>query len=267
MRLAKLHGLGNDYLVLEDDGGQELTPELVRALCDRHCGPGADGVLEPLNSLTADYGLRIHNPDGSEAEKSGNGLRILARWLVLKRQAPATFLVETPGGVVHCKVEEDHVTVDMGRAEFSALPAGVLDGLPAGCVGTVVSMGNPHLVLFLDSPWDDLPWREWGPALETHSAFPNRTNVQFAHWKQPGLEMRIWERGAGETQSSGSSASAAAAAAVRGGLCGPGEVLVQMAGGELQVWVDSAFEVRIRGPVEMVGVFSLNPGWIARRIR
>ena len=270
----KIHGLGNDYLVADSLGDFTLTPSRIAAICDRHTGLGSDGILEEIPSTSADYGLRIHNPDGSEAEKSGNGLRIFAFWLVTQRGAPSSFTVETLGGIVNCEVEGSVVTVDMGRA--SADPAAVplvgdsplidaelpdLEGLRA----TAIGIGNPHCVLFFDEALDSLPWREWGPTIEQHPLFPNRTNVQFVNLLSPNrIELRIWERGAGETQASGSSASAACAAAVGNGLCEPGRIEVIMPGGVLEVWVNEHGDVRIRGPVEEVGGMHLDASWTAK---
>lgn len=139
MRFWRAHGLGNDYLVLES--GERLAPALVRALCDRHTGLGSDGILEPVPPREgAEHGLRIHNPDGSEAEKSGNGLRIYARWLV-RGGAPPNFRVWTPGGVVEAWVEGDDVRIDMGPARtWGPEP---LAGFP--CFR--VDIGNPHAVV------------------------------------------------------------------------------------------------------------------------
>lgn len=262
MILYKAHGLGNDYLVLER--GPALDPDLARALCDRHRGPGGDGVLEPLPAVGA-YGVRIWNPDGSVAERSGNGLRIYAWWLRRFRGAPSAFAIEVAGDRVAAEVDGLDVAIDFGRARFDAgqIPVDVaridapLD--PGGPPVVTVGMGNPHCVLLRGEPdLDALPWREWGRAIERHPAFPNRTNVQVARVVGPGkLEARIWERGAGETLASGSSACAVAAAAVRTGRIPPGRVEVQMPGGSLWVDVGPAFEITLRGPVGPVGRFEL----------
>lgn len=274
----KIHGLGNDYLVAEALGDLRLSPALIQAICHRHTGLGADGILEPTASTVADYGLRIHNPDGSEAEKSGNGLRIFAYWLVSQKSAPAEFSVETLGGIVRCAVEgpggneNTVVSVEMGVAtvEPKAVPVSapspfVDEELPEmdGLRGTAIGIGNPHCVLFFDEDLDDLPWRIWGPKIENHPLFPNRANVQFARVVGPNrIELRIWERGAGETDASGSSASAVCAAAVGQGLCEPGRLVAEMPGGNLEVWVNEDGNVRIRGPVEEVGPMSLSAAWL-----
>lgn len=277
MRLQRYHGLGNDYLVLErPDWPAGLDPALVRALCDRHTGVGGDGVLLPGVVDGADAGLRIYNPDGTEAEKSGNGLRIFARFLVDFRGAPRSLRIALPGESVAATVDEDAVTVAMGRARFTAdaVPvvhagADTLDvplrvcgvALGAVCVG----VGNPHCVVFRDEPdLDALPWRAWGAALEVHPAFPNRTNVQVAHVVGPGrVAARIWERGAGETASSGSSSCAVAAAAVATGRLAAGSVDVVMPGGTLGVHVGADFAVTLRGPVQHVATIDVSDAWLA----
>lgn len=306
MRLRKYHGLGNDYLVQETAGA--LTAPLVRALCDRHRGPGGDGVLEPLSFRrggdgrpVSAYAVRIWNPDGSRAEKSGNGLRILARWLRDHRAAPRTFTVEVrtfeqPGEVVRCTVQDTaedlpaggDVTVEMGTARFEAalVPCTqplrdtpvVLSGAAAGVTLrlTAVGLGNPHCVVWLDAPesLETAPWRAWGAALEVDPRFPNRTNVQVAAVlptdpRRPEVARvaaRIWERGAGETQASGSSACAVAAVAVHlGRVPGPGLVEVVMPGGSLWVEVGADLALTLRGPVEEVGAFEVADDWLRNR--
>lgn len=268
MRLFKAHGLGNDYLWL--DAPYALSPSVVRGLCDRHRGPGGDGVLEGRPTARADFGVRIWNPDGSVAEKSGNGLRILAWALRRFRGAPASFTVDTGTEVVTCAVSGDEVVVAMGRARFDAASVPVdreriaapLEVEGERLTVTAVGMGNPHCVLLRDEPaLDALPWRRWGAALERHPAFPNRTNVQVARVGPDGVEARIWERGAGETQASGSSACAVVAAAVRTGRLAAGTHRVVMPGGALTVTVAEDWEVELRGPVAPVGWFELDRAW------
>jgi diaminopimelate epimerase len=201
MHFFRAHGLGNDYLVLSQPA--PLSPARVRAVCDRHRGVGSDGILEPLAPPGSDapIGLRIHNPDGSLAEKSGNGLRIFAWWLVARQGFPAAFTVWTAGGTVGCVVDGDTVTVDMGAARI------VEDAVLAGVPVVRVDLGNPHAVVL--GGWADFggrSWQEVGAALET--SVPGRTNVQFVRIVEGVAHIRIWERGAGETLASGSSACA-----------------------------------------------------------
>jgi diaminopimelate epimerase len=268
---AKGHGLGNDYLVIaEADLPGPLGEAAIARICDRNWGVGSDGILLLVPSARADFGLRIFNPDGSEAEKSGNGLRIFAKYVWDRgRTTASAFTVETPGGLVACEchVREgrvNFVTVEMGRATFRPpdIPMDVAAeeavGLPLALPGgaslrvTAVSVGNPHCVAFGDR-LDEAEVRRLGPLVERHPAFPQRTNVQFARVHAPGeVEIMIWERGAGWTLASGSSSCGAAAAAVRNGLCPPGRVRVRMPGGELIVHVRPDWSLRLEGPVEEV---------------
>lgn len=264
MRFWRAHGLGNDYLVME--AGEPLNAALVQRICDRHRGVGSDGILEPADRGPADYGVRIWNPDGSIAEKSGNGLRIFARWLA-DHGAGTQFSVWTGVDRVECTVG-DEIAIAMGTAHFvpeevpvsaSAVGKPLDVGVPLDFIA--VGLGNPHCVVFRDADdLETLPWRVWGAALERHPAFPNRTNVQFAQVAGPQtLRIRIWERGAGETMASGSSACAVASAAVKSGRLNPGEIAVDMPGGRLWVTVDAAYGLILRGPVGPVGTITLDP--------
>ena len=277
------HALGNDYLVMDPaELDFRLTPENVRAICDRHTGVGSDGILVPMESRKASFGLVIWNPDGTTAEKSGNGLRIFARWLHATRRTRRTdFTVETGGGVVRIELHTDRwgeasrATVEMGEATFrpKALPCTLaveeLLEQPVE-VGkrklrfTGVSVGNPHCVVFRakGEEWTRDELLEIGPALATHEIVPRGTNVQLAVPKGPrSLFLRIWERGAGETTASGSSACAAAAAAVRLGLV-KSPVTVESPGGELEVAVDRSFALTLHGPVEEVARGRLSPSFL-----
>ena len=265
MRLEKYHGLGNDYLILAD--GPAMTPERVRAICDRPTGAGGDGILEPFATDLADLGVRIWNPDGSIAEKSGNGLRIFARWCVDTGRTTRRMRLHTGACEVTAEVDDDLITDDMGQARFDAdaIPArrayvdGALDDLPGAL--TTVGLGNPHAVFFVDDP-DALPWRALGARVERHDNFPNRTNVQFAAPPNGrSVTARIWERGAGETRASGSSSCAVAAAAVRTSRLRPGRVWISMEGGTLGVDVAEDFALRLVGPVTYVGSITLAPSF------
>lgn len=275
MKFWKAHGLGNDYLVLE--AALALDADLVREICGRHRGVGGDGILEPTEPRDgADYGVRIWNPDGSIAEKSGNGLRIFARWLHDERAAKQTFTVSTDACVVGCKATVDSVSVEMGRPSFvpadvpviadEALIDGPIELANVTLTATAVGMGNPHCVVFREEALDSLPWRKWGAELERHPRFPNRTNVQVARViDEHEVEIRIFERGAGETQASGSSSCAVAAAGVRTGRLRAGRIRVRMPGGVLYVTV-SEDGILLEGPVEGVGRFELDALWLRARV-
>jgi diaminopimelate epimerase len=253
-----------------DDAAEPVVASLVRRLCDRRRGVGADGVLVEVAPDAADFGVRVVNPDGSEAETSGNGLRIFARWLHdAGRVAAAPFTVRTAGGTVRCEVLDGgrRVRVAMGRASFPgarlATEGDVVDAplgpaYPDGWRFTAVSMGNPHAVVHVPDATPELA-RRWGPLLERDERFPRRTNVQFVTVLAPDLvRVEVWERGAGYTEASGSSACAAAAASRRLGLCGA-DVAVVMPGGALQVQVDDAYAVTQVGPVAFVAEGTVAP--------
>ena len=268
MRLCKYHGLGNDYLVLEE--GPAMTAALVRELCHRNTGPGGDGILEPADAGPCDAGVRIWNPDGSVAEKSGNGLRIYARWLVDTGRRSSPFSIWTGWCAVECVVGKGDIAVQMGVATVDPASVPVAMALVDAKIGeagpvTAIGLGNPHCVVFCADP-DAVDWRAAGARLEVDPRFPNRTNVQHAAVLGPGRVLaRIWERGAGETLASGSSACAVAAAAVRTGRLQPGLITVQMAGGDLTVEVGSDLSLRLIGPVERVGHIMVDAAWLAKR--
>lgn len=278
---VRSHALGNDYLVVDPRTlSVRLTPERIREICDRHRGVGSDGILTLERSRKADAGLRIFNPDGSEAEKSGNGARIFAKCLwdhaYVRRRS---FAIETKGGIVGVTLDVRgrtvrSVTAEMGRATFRSrkIPAAGPDreivGEPIEAAGarlriTAVSVGNPHCVVFVDDP-AAVDLARLGPALEHHPMFPNRTNVQFVHVDSPRrVTIRIWERGAGETMASGTSASAVAAACVRHGVA-ERDLAVHSPGGVLRVEVGPDYALRLTGPVEEVSRGTLSRDLLAR---
>ena len=280
---AKGHGLGNDYIVMEEAKlPAALTERAIVRVCDRNWGVGSDGILLLVPTRRADFGLRIFNPDGSEAEKSGNGLRIFAKYLWDHGHARGkkAFTVDTKGGIVECTCHErdgrvNFVTVEMGTATFRApeipmngpdrdvvsVPLQLADGTTL--TATAVSVGNPHCVIFVDR-LDESQTRRLGPLVERHAAFPQRTNVQFARVAaRDTVDILIWERGAGYTLASGSSSCGAAAAAVKNGLCGHGRVTVRMPGGTLIIEVRPDWSLRLEGPVEEVytGTLSEEFAW------
>jgi diaminopimelate epimerase len=277
------HGLGNDYLVVDPKALTfKVTPKNIQLLCNRNWGLGSDGILALVPSKKADFGLRIFNPDGSEAEKSGNGLRIFARYLhATGKTKKKRFTVETQGGLVTIELHIDRhgdasaVTVDMGQATFkpAALPCTLavaeLIQQPIDAAGrsfqfTGVSVGNPHCVIFKEAgeSWSREDLLSLGPALEHHALFPKRTNVQLAVPTGPKeIFILIWERGAGETQASGSSSCAAASAAVRLGLV-QSPVAVKMPGGTLHIEVAPNFSLTMKGPVAEVARGTLSPSFV-----
>jgi diaminopimelate epimerase len=271
----KYHALGNDYLVYDPKAGSgEFSEEDIIRICHRNFGLGSDGILVgPLPSEKADYGLRILNPDGSEAEKSGNGLRIFARFLNDQGKVQSEpFTVDTLGGVVTCEVSEDAsvISVEMGQVSFHS------DDVPVNVTGEgrevldetieiagkslryyAATIGNPHCVVPMDEISEKLA-RELGPALETHPNFPNRTNVQFLQiLDRNRIKIEIWERGAGYTLASGSSSSTAGAVARKMGAC-DSEITVEMPGGEIELVIDDEFNVQMTGPATRVATISLD---------
>jgi diaminopimelate epimerase len=270
MRLRRYHGLGNDYLVLEAPGAP-LHPAVVQRICDRHLGIGSDGILEPTQGRDGAHGLRIWNPDGSQAEKSGNGLRIFARWLVEHRGADPDLVVVLPRDRVRCQVLGRTGAARPVRAEMG-LPTFVPADIPCSTALldatvevdghtlqlTAVGLGNPHCVVLVKGELDLLPWRQLGATLEHLPLFPNRSNVQFARILAPGrVEARIWERGAGETMASGSSACAIVAAGRRLGRLDD-RVAVAMPGGVLQVDDEGARGLILEGPIDEVGLVEVS---------
>lgn len=277
------HGLGNDYLVMHpNDLTFKLIPKNITSICDRNWGLGSDGILALAPSKKADFGLRIFNPDGSEAEKSGNGLRIFARYLYATgKTKKKRFTVETKGGLVTIDLHIDRhgdasaATVEMGRAMFTpnALPCSLnvpeliqqpIEAAGRSLVFTGVSVGNPHCVVFRPAgeSWSRDELLKLGPALENHALFPKRTNVQLAVPTGPKeIYILIWERGAGETQASGSSSCAAASAAVRLGLVKT-PVTVKMPGGALHISVSYDFNLTMKGPVAEIARGTLSPSFV-----
>src|SRR6201997_1106317 len=272
MRFSKYHGLGNDYLVIDEMGLMEI-PERIRVICDRNFGIGSDVIwFGPLPSKSALAGLRIFNPDGSEAEKSGNGIRIFCRHLWERGSVGGEpFLLETAGGIVRCRVRDPHqeVEVEMGTVNFWSDVIPVMgdrrevldekleiDGEKVNF--SAATIGNPHCGILRDQVDADLAKR-LGPKIEGHSLFPNRTNVQFLKViDQANIRIEIWERGAGYTLASGSSSSAAAAVARRLGQVGSA-VTVHMPGGRIGIEIGDDYSIRMSGPVNRVSEGRMDP--------
>lgn len=268
---TKLHGAGNDFVVVEPDERDRDWPALARRMCDRHFGVGADGLLLALPSQSADLRMRVFNPDGSEAEMCGNGVRCVARYAVERGLvASERFSLETVAGVLAVEVFRDSAGVvtraraSMGRPRFhpQEVPVSleaepplrnvslVVDGQTVAV--TILSMGNPHAVHFWARPVSAYPLAQVGPKMERHPVFPNRTNYEIARVVDRGrIEARVWERGAGETLACGSGACAVAVAARILHLVDD-RVEVALPGGVLTVEWDGEGEVYLSGPVEEV---------------
>ena len=275
MIFEKYHALGNDYLVYDPRStNYEFSETEIIRICHRNFGLGSDGILVgPLPSELADFRLRILNPDGSEAEKSGNGLRIFARYLrdinLVNNQS---FTVDTLGGIVTCEVSSDKelISVEMGQVSFhsDSIPV-CLGGDPREVLNENITLsdtsfsffgatiGNPHCVVPVDEV-DENTIRKYGPELETHPNFPNRTNVQFLQvLGRNRIKIEIWERGAGYTLASGSSSSAAGAVARKIGAC-DSQITVEMPGGEIELEIDDNFNVLMKGPATRVAQMNLD---------
>ena len=249
MKLSKWQALGNDYLLVERaELAQPLTPERVRRLCDYHYGVGSDGLLEVVSVDGARAELRVWNPDGSTAELSGNGVRIVAAWLARKSGADRVAL-SIGGRELEALIREDgHIELDVGRVEVGE--SETLDLGDERVEFTPVSVGNPHAVVRREPERGEL--RRLGPRIERHSRFPERANVQLVRVDGPhDLTVGVWERGAGETLSSGTSSVSAAAAAVANGWC-ESPVHVHLPGGDLLVELESDGRARLTGPAEEI---------------
>lgn len=270
MRFEKWTALGNDYLIVEAKAlPWELTAERVKRLCDPHFGIGADGVL--LLSPSAHFEfvaeLRIFNPDGSEAELSGNGAREAI--LYLRRHgwtAHDVFSIDTPAGPVTPTITSERTcSVAMGRAATASrdFPRGEPDGRGILSAGgrdwefQHVSIGNPQCAIEVEGGLEQLDLGALGPAIEAHEAFPNRTNVSFFRVEGDRVRARIFERGVGETLSSGTGASGAAVAAFLRGA--PSPLTVELDGGELEVEVSPELDVHLSGWAEPICSGELSP--------
>lgn len=264
---SKYHALGNDYIVIDPlKTSVDLTEEAVRLLCDRHFGIGSDGILYGPFYEEDTPVVRIYNPDGSEAEKSGNGVRIFARYLMdAGYEDGGQFELGTLGGVVLVNVldaDGSMIQVDMGTTTFCseeipvAGPSREVVDEPLEIDGntwriTCVSIGNPHCVIPVDRLSKDMVMA-LGPLLENHEMFPNRINVQLLKVVDRNtIEIEIWERGAGYTLASGSSSCAAASVARRLGLV-ESDVTVRMQGGEILVSFAEDGHVLMTGAVTPV---------------
>jgi diaminopimelate epimerase len=253
MRLSKWHGLGNDYLLVERaELAAPLEAEQVRRICDYHFGVGSDGILEIVSANGDRAEVVIWNPDGSTAELSGNGTRIVARWLARRSGAGEVRIAVGPREVVARMRDGAEVEMDMGAVEVGETEAIRIDDEEVEL--TPVSVGNPHAVIRREPDRAEL--LRLGPLVETHERFPQRTNVQLVRVDGAHeLSVGVWERGAGETLSSGTSAVATAAAAVANGWC-ESPVTVHLAGGDLRVELEDG-HAGLTGPAEEICLVEL----------
>ncbi|MBN1158222.1 MAG: diaminopimelate epimerase [Bacteroidales bacterium] len=273
---VKSHGLGNDYIVLDQNHMEfKLTTSVVKRICDVHFGIGSDGILLKTDTSKADFGLRIFNPDGSEAEKSGNGLRIFCKFLYDHEFTKAReFTIETKGGIARANILETTnnkariIRVDMGRAVFEPSKIPVNLGTHE-CIDEIliagdrefrincVSVGNPHCVILRDHlDVDEI--LKYGPLIENHIVFPKRINVQFARPVSSGeAEILIWERGAGYTLASGSSSCAVACIMAKTKRTGK-DVVIKMKGGDLKIRIDDQWNIKMTGEVREIAHGSLS---------
>ena len=273
---VKSHGLGNEYIILIDQNFSfPLSVKNIGILCNIHFGIGSDGILLLQPSDKAEYMLRIFNPDGSEAEKSGNGIRIFCKFLYdYKLVQKKEFSVETIGGIVYATVNEEKngkatiLTIDIGKANFKSIE------IPVKCKNeecidfplkiedknfliNCVSVGNPHCQVLVDK-LDEEEIRKYGPLLENHPMFPNRINVQFVKvLSRSEVQILIWERGAGFTLASGSSSSAVAAMMHKKGFC-DNHIRVHMLGGILTLDIKPDWNIRLCGEVKQVAEGTLS---------
>jgi len=249
LSFSKWHGLGNDYLLVDaTESGGHLDAGLVRRLCDHHRGIGSDGVLEVVAVDGNRAEIVIWNPDGSQAEMSGNGTRIAARWLARKARVGEVRIAVGRREVAAKMLGALDVETEMGTVDVQPIEELDVDGTRLEF--TPVSVGNPHAVIVHEPDRSDL--LRLGPLVERHPRFPDRTNVQLVRIdSRRDATAGVWERGAGETLSSGTSACAVAAAAVANGWC-ESPVTVHLAGGDLVVALDEGFHATLTGSAQEI---------------
>jgi diaminopimelate epimerase len=270
MRFEKWQALGNDYVILEAEAlPWELSPKRVEWICDPHFGIGSDGVLLLSRSADAEFvaDLRIFNPDGSEAELSGNGAREAILYLRRHGWTDADiFSIRTAAGPITPTITSELTcSVDMGRAATSSkdFPSGPADG--KGTLNAAgrewefqhVSIGNPQCAIEVGDELEELDLTAVGAAIEGHELFPNRTNVSFLRIDDGKVRARIFERGVGETLSSGTGASGAAVTAFLRGT--PSPIIVELDGGELEVEISEDLDIRLSGWAEPICAGELSP--------
>jgi diaminopimelate epimerase len=272
IEFSKYQGLGNDFILIDNRHAVEpiITPEQAIAMCDRHFGIGADGVIFALpGKANIDYTMRIYNSDGSEPEMCGNGIRCLAKFIAAlegNTDVHKSYQIDTLAGLIVPKLESNgEVTVDMGEPELSApkIPT-TLDGGEGKVIAqplevgdrswsvTAVSMGNPHCITFVDDS-QEIALEQIGPLFEHHAVFPQRTNTEFIEVIKPDyIKMRVWERGAGITLACGTGACASVVAGVLNHKCDR-SCTVELPGGCLHInWSAINNRVYMTGPATKV---------------
>ncbi|MBA7626969.1 Diaminopimelate epimerase [subsurface metagenome] len=279
MNFTKVQGAGNDFILVEASEINQDWSRMAVAMCDRHFGIGADGLLVLLSSHLADFQMHIFNPDGSEAEACGNGLRCLAKYVIdmgLANTGAQEILVETAAGIRKVKIYRamgklTKIQAGMGEPRFGAEDIPVVIELGKGDLVDIksmlshhvsiggrelllnfVSMGNPHAIYFWQHPVSDFPLSQLGPEIEQHKMFPSRVNFEVANViSRRQIEARVWERGVGETLACGSGACAVAVAAQLLGYI-DNKVDIKLPGSTLEVEWDKIDEVLLGGPAEIV---------------
>ncbi|MDE6632725.1 MAG: diaminopimelate epimerase [Muribaculaceae bacterium] len=262
MKFTKMHGCGNDYIYIDcREGVPENLNELAIRLSDRHKGIGGDGIILICSSDKADFLMRIFNADGSEGKMCGNGIRCVAKYVFDKGLTDKHHLeIDTLSGVKIIDIDpkakpgdyETWVTVDMGKPETETLEETIKLSDGSELTGSIISMGNPHFVVYSEETPSDAMVLGQGPLAERHERFPDRSNIEFA--KVTGndeVEMRVWERGSGETMACGTGACATAVAAILRGLTGT-DVTVHLRGGDLRIRLDDRGHVLMTGPAVSV---------------
>lgn len=266
-----MHGCGNDYIYIDcRDGVPDNISDLAVRLSDRHKGIGGDGIILICKSDKADFLMRIFNADGSEGRMCGNGIRCVAKYVFDKGLTDKHHLkIDTLSGVKIIDIdpearpgdEETWVTVDMGEPEIESIDETIYFNDQLSMInhqssnfltGSVISMGNPHFVCYSEDRPSDHKVLELGPLAEKHPRFPDRSNIEFARLVgKDEVEMRVWERGSGETMACGTGACATAVAAIAKGLTGR-EVTVHLLGGDLRIVLDDRGHVLMTGPAVTV---------------
>jgi len=277
LKFTKLQSAGNDFVLIENDYKKQDWAKLAVAVCDRHFGVGADGLLLFLPAENADVGMRIFNTDGSEAEACGNGLRCLVKYVAergLVDSDKAEITIDTVAGIRQARITQQNgvvgnIQVGMGKPEFEAakIPVAVevgkgrvvdiISDYPLEVIGrelslSFIAMGNPHAIYFQQQPVAEFPLANIGHLVEKHKLFPRRVNFEVARVvNRQSIEVRVWERGVGETLACGSGACAVAVSAQLLGYA-DNPVCIRLPGGTLEVEWSGAGEVLLSGPAEIV---------------